>query len=1230
MTPLPWRKRRAELGPSPTPPAGPGPVAPVQVRGTSALGVAGDMTGNAMGHGSRVTNIHQLIQQFGPQYPDEAPVSLEEIDEAVRTYTARLRQAYGRLDLEVLLPTTEAEHPHVGLREVFVPPLLRAELPRVDLSAALSRRMAEHGEHPDGEPPSPQGGQKGSAARRRTAEQERPPAELLSVIADPSAKRLVLLGNPGAGKSTLSRYLTLALTGSTPPEPLSQLADRLPLIIELRRYAEVEWRERTFEDFLSHLSTMEQLSVPRRVLEACLRSGRAVVIFDGLDELFDPAIRAEVSRRIAAFAARYEQARIIVTSRVIGYQRPILEGVGFRHYMLQDLTEQQIRTFAQLWYDTVCPHDALLAERLRRRIVAAVTHSRPVRELAGNPLLLTILAIIGRRQELPRDRQGVYEHAVNVLIAHWDLDAKHLPPLPDAAGVADLDVRHRRELLRLLARQMQDAEDERSGNLIHGTDLEATFRKYLVEMWEFPSLKADASARAMLRQFQERNFILSHFGGETYGFVHRTFLEYLAAADLAQRYSDREFSEDELIEDVFARRAPDSTWHEVLLLLIGQVNERVAARAIDKLLQLHEANSSGTEILELAVRCLAEVRNIGRLAAQSESVVNAVIDALSYSGSRVLESALPALAGFGRHWSGRRLYLHWFHMFGAISPNNAGTAARIACSMYQDQAIPAALAVHGNWPAVRSAALRSLAERWPDRVGLDCLLRDRAESDADPDVRATALDVLGKRPGDSSEIRDFLLARAAADSDERIRGTALRVLADRCSDDLEVYERLCAFIVTVGNWATQKELIGAAVRHWRTEPALPQLLLNRAAIDSSWAWRDTALEALATHWADNPAVPGLLADRATAEPDEFVRNTAVGFLAELRTGDPAVRDLLVERATADLHEDPREAALNSLAEHWHDDPVVRDLLFARATSDVHHTPRAAALQGLANQWAGDPAVRDLLLARAVADPHELPRADALEFLSDRWTEDPAVRDLVLDRAVSDPAGMARDRALKLSVNHWPDHPGVRELLLTRAAVDLHEAPRTFAVESLAEHWPDDPQVRDLLVDRATADLHEDPREAALDSLAEYWHDDPAVRDLLLARATSDLHHTPRAAALRGLAQYRPDDPAVRAVFLTLATTDPSAEYRQSDVHWLAWKETGGAVAELLHDRATNDSSSLVRTSALSILAFGWPTDPDALAVLHTRAAQDEREVQAAAVNALAVADVLAACQAELG
>ena len=126
----------------------------------------------------------------------------------------------------------------------------------------------------------------------------------------------------------------------------------LPVLVELRGYADPGWRggrwaDATVLDYLDWLGTQHGLGLGREVLDAYLRTdGRAVVMFDGLDELFDPAEREDTARRIAAFAATYPKARVIVTSRVIGYRRAVWDGAGFWVHTLQDLDPDQVAEFA--------------------------------------------------------------------------------------------------------------------------------------------------------------------------------------------------------------------------------------------------------------------------------------------------------------------------------------------------------------------------------------------------------------------------------------------------------------------------------------------------------------------------------------------------------------------------------------------------------------------------------------------------------------------------------------------------------------------------------------------------------------------------------------------------------------------------------------------------------------------------------------------------------------------
>ncbi|MFH9313184.1 NACHT domain-containing protein, partial [Streptomyces anulatus] len=708
-------------------------------------------TGSAQSQSGGVANTGFMVVNELHQHFDSADkVNDPEIANAVSMYSKRVSECYARLDLEVLTPLSEqGDHPAVPLREVFVRPLVRADPPPIELPRELMNRLVEMGEIASSGD-LPPGVEDTQIRKLQEAYKKNPPVDALEALTESEFDRVVLLGDPGSGKSTLARYLALSLTSEQISGPLAKLAGRVPLVIELRRYAEERWRDRTFEDFLDHLYATEKMSVTPAALCEILSSGKFVALFDGLDEVFDPAVRKIVTQRIAAFSSSYPGGRFIVTSRTIGYQRATLDGANYKHYMLQDLTENKIREFAELWYANACPHDAKEAAQLVRRISEAVAYSRPIRELAGNPLLLTILAIIGRRQSLPRDRQGVYRHAVTVLIAHLDQDVKHLKHSGRGAELLDiLDADDLNELLRLLARHMQEGHGGIAGNHIHAQELEVIIQEYL-QQYELPLIQAKEAARAMVSRLRERNFILSRYGGEVYGFVHRAFLEYLAAADIAHRYKeDREWTPKQLIEDVIGKRARDPSWHEVVLLIVGQLNERDAAKAVDHLLDQHrEAGSTNQPMLAMALRALTEVRKIGALSDQSHRLIlhlTHTLGVIDKNGPfKNLSQAIPLLSAFGEFWKGRALYLHWFHSYGQFM-GNPELAARIAGTLYQDARVLSVLASYSTNPHVRKVLLNSGVRNFGDLPATLELVRERAVVDSDETVRMTAVRALAER-----------------------------------------------------------------------------------------------------------------------------------------------------------------------------------------------------------------------------------------------------------------------------------------------------------------------------------------------------------------------------------------------------------------------------------------------------------------------------------------------------
>jgi predicted NACHT family NTPase len=215
-----------------------------------------------------------------------------------------------------------------------------------------------------------------------------------------------------------------------------------------------------------------------------------------------------------------------------------------------------------------------VSNRFAERLRLAIAQSSAIRELAGNPLLLTMMAILNLRQELPRDRVNLYEQASLVLLHSWDIEYHELPQVLDI-----LDRQGKQALLKQIAYKMQSAPAEFAGNSISREDLILEISQFLRER---EVDKPQETAGKLLDQLRTRNFILCHLGADIYTFMHRTFLEYFCASYFVEQFERRQkLSLEDLIETVYRPHWLNTTWHEVLRLIIAQIDAEFAGKIIE-------------------------------------------------------------------------------------------------------------------------------------------------------------------------------------------------------------------------------------------------------------------------------------------------------------------------------------------------------------------------------------------------------------------------------------------------------------------------------------------------------------------------------------------------------------------------------------------------------------------------------------------------------------------------
>ncbi|MGF1568470.1 MAG: NACHT domain-containing protein [Nodosilinea sp.] len=498
----------------------------------------------------------------------------------VETYRNSLQSSYGYLKLYALDSTDRVDA--IKLWSIFIQQTVREALPpmRYDLPLDLKRQLQAEGQLEADLSPE-------ALEHYRHEYFQRPARKVLEAVAD--SQWAVILGDPGSGKSSLLQYLALEwVEGNT---------EKLPLLIELREFAITP--AANFLEFL-HRGRGVDWQFDQQQLHQHLLEFPTLIMFDGLDEVFDRATQSTVIDDIIRFSQQYPKAQVLVTSRIIGYNPDGLQHGGFRHFTIQSLDTDEIHEFIDRWYDLSMGSDPDKV-RLKQRLKDAIANSKAIANLADNPLLLTMMVILNKEREqgLPQNRIDLYNQASELLLHKWDYEAKY--DLKDPRWKkypVEIDHRDKQAILRQVAYFIQESSGGLRRNLISREDLENCLKLYLKT--DLEAQNAPSVAKLLVDQLYKRDFVICCYGSDTYGFMHRTFLEYFCAMEIAHRFEkQRTLTFEQLRDEVFGQHWQDKTWHEVLRLICGMISVEFANKLIDFLLNLFESNKKPRSEIDL-------------------------------------------------------------------------------------------------------------------------------------------------------------------------------------------------------------------------------------------------------------------------------------------------------------------------------------------------------------------------------------------------------------------------------------------------------------------------------------------------------------------------------------------------------------------------------------------------------------------------------------------------------
>jgi NACHT domain len=450
--------------------------------------------------------------------------------------------------------------------------------------------------------------------------------------------RTLIRGEAGCGKTTLLQWLAVNCARGSFSGELASWNDRVPFFLRLRHYADRPLpRPEQFVDGETGVvaGLMPDGWVHRQLTD------HAVLLVDGVDELA-PAQRQQVRRWLIGLVASYPALPIVVTSRTGAAGKSWLADLGFGSVVIEPMKPTHIAEFSRRWHAAVrdagrrAPGTLPCAEaELADYESALMRHfdaRRDLRTLATNPLLCAMLCALNlyKHTRLPPDRMALYDAALHLLV-----DARDSHREVPAAQQVPLDARSKISILQYLAwRLTMDGRSELA--------FDSAIEYVAAAIKRLPSV--DIDAETVLKFLTDRNIVIRQPVVGRVDFVHRTFLEYLAA---------KEATDDHWL-DVLHQRAHLDQWRETIIMAAGHATLKQRTELLNKILDRADQEPRHARPLRLlASACLDTAHMVApEVTARIDAAVSTLLPprsrretrSLALAGDRVLRSLPRSLS----------------------------------------------------------------------------------------------------------------------------------------------------------------------------------------------------------------------------------------------------------------------------------------------------------------------------------------------------------------------------------------------------------------------------------------------------------------------------------------------------------------------------------------------------------------------------------------------------------
>ncbi|OWK28609.1 SIR2 family protein [Sphingomonas mucosissima] len=399
--------------------------------------------------------------------------------------------------------------------------------------------------------------------------------------------RIALLALPGGGKTLLLKRLAVAYA-----EPARRSAtddnlpdhDLIPVLIRCR-----EWRDYITYPISSIIAKLPEitgqtgLSGLAEALEKRLKSGKLLLLVDGLDEIHSDADRSTFVDNLERFLEDYPKVRLVVTSREAGFALVAPSLMRFcSRWRISNLSADAIQQLCNHWHSLMGGSGPQIMEEAKE-VENAILENDALRRLAENPLLLTMLLVVKHGYgRLPPDRVTLYDRAVEVLLDTWNIKGHEALNPREAVP----------QLAYIAYRMTQEGKQTATERELLGLIEECRREVPMIRLY------AKDTPSEFLRRVELRSSLLFEAGKSLegrravpfYQFRHLTFQEYMTAIAVVEGHY-RDYRESDSIVLPIGENFLSDEWKEVIPMAAVLAKKR-ASSLITPLLEIAERAES--------------------------------------------------------------------------------------------------------------------------------------------------------------------------------------------------------------------------------------------------------------------------------------------------------------------------------------------------------------------------------------------------------------------------------------------------------------------------------------------------------------------------------------------------------------------------------------------------------------------------------------------------------------